>query len=84
MLKGMLLPLIYRKLQQIRRLQTLKIRAKIRQMPGNFTARALIMLIFGANVLQYYGRYSVPLRACVEFNPCASKRVLLWNNFWDE
>ena len=39
------------------------------------------MLIFGANVLQYYGRYSVPLRACVEFNPCASKRHLHGRTF---
>ena len=53
-------------------------------MPGNFTAKALIMLKVGANNLQYYGRYSAPLRACVEFNACASKRALTWNNFWDE
>ena len=80
----MLLPLVYRKFQQIRRLQTLKIRAKIRPMPGNFTARALTVLIFGTNVLQSYARCSATLRDCVEFNPCASKRVLTRNNFWDE
>ena len=80
----MLLPLIYRKLQQIRWLKTLKMRAKIRPMPGNFTARALTMLIFGINVLQSYGCCSATLRDDIEFNPCASKRVLLWNNFWDE
>ena len=80
----MLLPLIYRKIQQIRRLQTLKIRAKIRPMPGNFTARALIKLNFGINVLQSYARCSAPLLDCVEFNPCASKRVLTRNNFWKE
>ena len=66
----MLLPLVYRKFQQIRRLQTLKIRAKIRPMPGNFTARALTVLIFGTNVLQSYGCYSAPLRDGVEFNLC--------------
>ena len=66
----MLLPLIYRKFQQIRRLQTLKIRAKIRPMPGNFTARVLLMLNFGINVLQSYGCYSAPLRDGVEFNLC--------------
>ena len=27
---------------------------------------------------------SVPLRACVEFNPCASKRALTRKNFGDE
>ena len=70
MLKGMLLPLIYRNLQQIRWLQTLKIRAKIRPMPGNFTAWALIMLNPGTNVLQFYGRYSAPLLDSVEFNLC--------------
>ena len=42
------------------------------------------MLIFGANVLQFCDRYSAPLRACVEFNPCASKRALTRNNFGDE
>ena len=66
----MLLPLIYRKLQQIRWLQTLKIRAKIRPMPRNFTARALIKLNFGINVLQSYACYSAPLRDGVEFNLC--------------
>ena len=80
----MLLPLIYRKLQQIRWLQTLKIRAKIRPMPGDFTARALTVLISGTNVLQSHGCYSAPLRDGVEFNPCASKRVLTRKNFWDE
>ena len=80
----MLLPLIYRKLQQIRWLQTLKIRAKIRPMPGNFTARILIMLNFGINVLQFYGRYLAPLCDDVEFNPCASKRELTRKNFWGE
>ena len=84
MLKGMLLPLIYRKLQQIRWLQTLKIRAKIRPMPGNFTARALLMLIFGINVLQSYARCSATLCDDVEFNPCASKRALTRKNFWGE
>ena len=53
-------------------------------MPGNFKAKALIMLNFSINVLQSYGCYSVPLRACVEFNPCASKRALTRNNFGDE
>ena len=80
----MFLCLFFRSYQQVRRLQTLKIRAKIRPMPGNFTAKALIMLNFGTNALQYYGRYSAPLRACVEFNPCASKRALTRNNFGDE
>ena len=42
------------------------------------------MLIFGENVLQSCDRYSAPLRACVEFNPCASKRALTRNNFGDE
>ena len=42
------------------------------------------MLKVGANNLQYYGRYSAPLRACVEFNACASKRALTRNNFGDE
>ena len=84
MLKGIFLPLVYRKFQQTRRLQTLKIRAKIRPMPGNFTARILIMLNFGINVLQSYGCYSAPLRDGVEFNPCASKRELTRKNFWGE
>ena len=53
-------------------------------MPGNFTAKALIMLNFGINVLRSYGCCSVPLRACVEFNPCASKRALARKSFWDE
>ena len=53
-------------------------------MLGNFTARALIMLIFGANVLQFCDRYSAPLRDYVVFNPCASKRALTRNNFGDE
>ena len=53
-------------------------------MPGNFTARALIMLNFGTNVLQPYDCYSAPLPASVEFNPCASKRALTRKNFWDE
>ena len=51
---------------------------------GNFTARALIMLNFGTNVLQSYARYSVPLGDWVEFNPCASKRALTRKSFWDE
>ena len=84
MLKGIFLPLVYRKFQQTRRLQTLKIRAKIRPMPGNFTARALIMLNFGTNVLQSYGCYSESLHDFVEFNPCASKNALTRKNFWDE
>ena len=42
------------------------------------------MLNFGTNNLQYYGRYSAPLRACVEFNACASKRAFIRNNFGDE
>ena len=42
------------------------------------------MLKFGTNNLQYYGRYSAPLRACVEFNACASKRAFIRNNFGDE
>ena len=42
------------------------------------------MLIFGTNALQSYGCCSVPLRACVEFNPCASKRALTRKSFWDE
>ena len=49
---------------------------KIRPMPGNFTARALIMLKFGTNVLQSCGRYSEPMHDFVEFNPCATKRTL--------
>ena len=53
-------------------------------MPGYFTAKALIMLNFGTNVLHSYGCCSVPLRACVEFNACASKRALARNNFGDE
>ena len=53
-------------------------------MPGYFTAKALIMLNFGTNVLQSYGCCSVPLYACVEFNACASKRALARNNFGDE
>ena len=53
-------------------------------MLGYFTAKALIMLKFGTNNLQYYGRYSAPLRACVEFNACASKRAFIRNNFGDE
>ena len=53
-------------------------------MPGNFTAKILIMLNFGTNVLQSYGCCSVPLYACVEFNACASKRALTRNNFGDE
>ena len=53
-------------------------------MPGIFTARALIMLNFGINVLQSYSRYSAPLRDGVKFNPCASKRALTWKSFWDE
>ena len=44
-------------------------------MLGNFTARALIMLIFGANVLQSHARYSAPLLDSVEFNPYVSKRA---------
>ena len=84
MLKGIFLPLVYRKFQQTRRLQTLKIRAKIRPMPGNFTARALIKLNFGINVLQSHARCSATLCDDVEFNPCASKRALIRNNFWDE
>ena len=74
--KSMFLCLIYRKLRLIKGLQTLKIRVKIRPMPGNFTARALIMLNFGTNVLQSYGCYSEPLHDFVEFNPCATKRIL--------
>ena len=42
------------------------------------------MLNFGTNVLQYYDCYSAPLRASVEYNPCASKRALTRKNFWDE
>ena len=72
----MFLCLIYRKLRLIKGLQTLKIRVKIRPMPGNFTARALIMLKFGTNVLQSCGRYSEPMHDFVEFNPCANKRTL--------
>ena len=53
-------------------------------MPGNFTAKALTMLNFGTNILHSYGRCSVPLYACVEFNACASKRALTRNNFGDE
>ena len=53
-------------------------------MPGNFTAKALIMLNSGTNVLQSYGCCSVPLYACVEFNACASKRALARKSFWDE
>ena len=53
-------------------------------MPGIFTARALIKLNFGINVLQSYARCSATLRDDVEFNPCASKRVLTRKNFWDE
>ena len=66
----MFLPLVYRKLQQTRRLQILKIRAKIRPMPGKFTARVLLMLNPGINVLQSYGCYSAPLHDGVEFNLC--------------
>ena len=80
----MFLCFISRKHQWVNWLQTLKIRAKIRPMPGNFTARALIMLNFGTNVLQSYGCYSEPLHDFVEFNPCASKRALTRKNFWDE
>ena len=53
-------------------------------MPAKFTARALIMLNFGINVLQSYSSYSAPLRDGVKFNPCASKRTLTLKNFWDE
>ena len=53
-------------------------------MPGNFTARALIMLNFGVNILQYCARCSATLRDGVEFNTCASERTLTRNNFWDE
>ena len=53
-------------------------------MPGNFTARALTVLISGTNVLQSHGCYSAPLRDGVEFNPCASKRALTRKSFWDE
>ena len=42
------------------------------------------MLNLGTNVLQSYARYSTPLRASVEFNPCASKRALTRKNLWDE
>ena len=80
----MFLCFISRKHQWVNWLQTLKIRAKIRPMPANFTARALIMLNFGINVLQSYSRYSAPLRGGVKFNPCASKRTLTRKNFWDE
>ena len=53
-------------------------------MLGNFTARALIMLNVGTNVLQSFVRYSAPLRDDVEFNPYASKRALTRKNFGDE
>ena len=53
-------------------------------MPGNFTAKALIKLNFGTNVLHSYGCCSVSLYACVEFNACASKRALARKSFWDE
>ena len=53
-------------------------------MPGIFTARALIMLNLGTNVLQSYDCYSAQLGEWVEFNPCASKRALTRKNFWDE
>ena len=36
-------------------------RAKIRPMPGNFTAKALIMLNYGENILQSYAYYSALL-----------------------
>ena len=42
------------------------------------------MLNFGINVLQPYDRYSAPLRAYVEFNPCVSKRAFARYNFGDE
>ena len=80
----MFLCFISRKHQWVNWLQTLKIRAKIRPMPGNFTARALIMLNFGTNALQSYTRYSVPLGDWVEFTPYASKRALTRKSFWDE
>ena len=80
----MFLCLISRKHQWVKRLQTLKIREKIRPMPGNFTARALIMLNFGTKVLQSYGGYSAPLRDGGKLNSCVSIRALTRKNFWDE
>ena len=42
------------------------------------------MLNVGTNVLQFCDRYSAPLRDYAVSNPCASKRALTRNNFWDE
>lgn len=62
MQKGLFLRPISRKYQQIRWLQTLKIRAKFRPMSGNFAAKALTMLIFDENILQSHHRHSAPSR----------------------
>ena len=50
-------------------------------MPGNFTARALIMLNFGTNVLQSYGCYSKPLHDFIEFNLVPVKKHLHGRTF---